>query len=193
MRRTFPFIFGAGARDEGFSLLEVMLVVSLGMVVTAMAVPVSRNLIQRSKATSSSMEVLTWFEAARNRAAAERRNFEVTFNSTQRSIRIERVESSGARTLILLRQLPDTVGFMKFSVAPDTPDRFGAASAIDFDGPSPYMFTSEGMFVDANGDPSNGTIFMGKTGQPDTATAITVFGATGLLRSWKLSGTRWLR
>jgi hypothetical protein len=49
------------------------------------------------------------------------------------------------------------------------------------------------MFVDANGDPSNGTIFMGKTGQTDTGTAITVFGATGLLRTWRLSGKTWIR
>ena len=193
MRRNLPFIFGAAPRDLGFTLLEVMLVVALGMVVTAISIPVSRNLIQRSKATSSNMEVLTWLETARNRAAAERRNFEVTFDATQRSIRIQRVESSGTKTLILLRQLPDIVAFTKFSAAPDTPDKFGAASAIDFDGPTPHMFTSEGMFVDANGDPSNGTFFMGKAGRPDTGTAITVFGATGLLRSWKLSGTQWIR
>jgi prepilin-type N-terminal cleavage/methylation domain-containing protein len=180
-------------RESGFTLLEVMIVVALALVVTATAVPVSRNLILKSKATSTAMEVATWFETARNRSAAERRNFEMTFDTTQRSIQIQRVESSGSKTLIMLRQLPDNVAFIKFSFAPDTPDAFGAASAIDFDGPSPYMFTSEGMFVDANGDPSNGTIFMGKSNQNDTGTAITVFGATGLLRTWRLSGKTWIR
>jgi Tfp pilus assembly protein FimT len=170
-----------------------MMALALAMVITGMAVPVSRNLLQRSRATSSTLEVMAWFEAARNRATAERRNFEMTFDSTQRTIKIQRVESSGAKTLIQLKRLPDQVAFTKFSGAPDTPDQFGAASAIDFDGPSPYMFTSEGMFVDANGDPSNGTIFMGRTGQRDTGTAITVFGATGLLRSWRLAGRTWMR
>ena len=65
---------------------------------------------------------------------------------------------------------------------------FGAAAAIDFDGPSPYMFTSEGMFVDANGDPSNGTIFMGKPGQRDTGAAMTVFGRPVCSVRGKLSG-----
>jgi prepilin-type N-terminal cleavage/methylation domain-containing protein len=193
MKGTGLPAFGARDRAAGFTLLEVMMVVAIGLIVTATAIPVSRNLMQRSKAISATMEVSTWFETARNRAAAERRNFEITFNATQRSIQIQRVESSGAKTQILLRQLPDNVSFLKFSSAPDTPDLFGAASAIDFDGPSPYMFTSEGMFVDANGDPSNGTIFMGKTGERDTGAAITVFGATGLLRTWKLAGNKWVR
>jgi Tfp pilus assembly protein FimT len=177
----------------GFTLLEILLVVALSMVVSAIAIPVSRNLLARSKATGANMEVISWLELARNRATAERRNFEVTFNSTQRSVQIQRVESNGAKTAILLRQLPETVAFLQFSGATDTPDTFGAASAIDFDGPTPYMFTTDGSFVDGNGDPSNGTLFMGKSGQRDTGTAVTVFGATGLLRSWKLAGNRWVR
>lgn len=177
----------------GFTLVELMMVVALGLVIAGMAVPISRNMISRTKATGATMEVMSWFEIARNRATAERRNFELTFNSTQRLVEVHRVESNNARTLILRRQLPETVAFLQFSGAPDTPDQFGAASAIDFDGPSPYMFTSEGMFVDANGDPSNGTLFMGKQGQRDTGAALTVFGATGLLRSWKLTGNTWTR
>lgn len=169
------------------------MVVGLVMVVGAMAVPVSRTMIARTKAVSATTEVQTWFEVARNRAAAERRNFEMTFDATQRTVQVQRVESNGTRTLILRRQLPETVTFTKYTSVPDTPDAFGAATAIDFDGPSPYMFTSEGMFVDANGDPSNGTLFMGKPGQPDTGAALTVFGATGLLRTWKLAGRKWVR
>jgi hypothetical protein len=53
------------------------------------------------------------------------------------------------------------------------------------------MFTSDGSFVDANGDPANGTIFMGKPGRVETAHAITFFGATGLIRTWKFSGQQW--
>ena len=178
----------------GFTLLETMMVMALALVVGGMAIPVSRNLLQRSKATSATMEVMTWFETARNRATAERRNFEVTFDSTLRTItrstrRVDRREDAPA----MVRHLPETVAFQQFSGAPDTPDAFGFAAAIDFDGPSPYMFTSEGMFCDANGDPSNGTLFLGKPGQRDTGAAVTVFGATGLLRAWQLSGNKWVR
>jgi Tfp pilus assembly protein FimT len=187
-RRAYDRIGAAG-----FTLLETMMVMALALVVGGMAIPVSRNLLARSKATSATMEVATWFETARNRATAERRNFEMTFDSTQRTITVQRVESDLSKTPIFIRQLPETVAFQQFSGAPDTPDQFGATAAIEFDGPSPYMFTTEGMFTDANGDPSNGTIFLGKPGQRDTGAAVTVFGATGLLRSWQLAGNTWVR
>ena len=167
-----------GVGSAGFTLLETMMVVALVMVVSGIAIPVSRNMIARSKATSATMEMLTWFETARNRATAERRNFEVTFirpsgRSRSQARRVERLENPH----LWYASCPRTVAFVQFSGVADTPDQFGAASAIDFDGPTPYMFTSEGMFVDGNGDPSNGTLFMGKPGQPDTGAALTVFGS----------------
>ena len=177
----------------GFTLIELLMVVALAIVIAGMAVPISRNMISRTKATGATQEVMSWFEIARNRATAERRNFEVTFNATQRTIQVDRVEPNASRTLIMRRQLPENVAFLRFSGASDTPDSFGNSSDVDFDGPSPHMFTSEGSFCDANGDPSNGTIFMGKPGQRDTGAAVTVFGATGLLRSWKLAGNTWTR
>jgi len=185
---------GRASSAAGFTLLETLMVVSLALVVSAIAIPISRNMIAKTKATGATMEVASWLELARNRATAERRNFEVTFDTTQRTIKVQRVEYDGSKTAPpVVRQLPENVAFLRFSGAPDTPDAFGNGSDIDFDGPSPWMFTSEGSFCDANGDPSNGTIFLGKPGQRDTGAAITVFGATGLLRSWKLAGNTWNR
>jgi hypothetical protein len=54
------------------------------------------------------------------------------------------------------------------------------------------MFTSDGSLVDSNGDISNGSIFMGIPNRPDTARAVTIFGVTGLTRSWKWRGSQWL-
>ena len=53
------------------------------------------------------------------------------------------------------------------------------------------MFTSDGSFIDSAGDVSNGTILLGVQGQTMTARAVTVFGATGLLRSWRWRGSKW--
>jgi prepilin-type N-terminal cleavage/methylation domain-containing protein len=178
----------------GFTLVEILMVLALAVVVTAIAIPVSRNMLSRSKATGANMEVVSWLEMARNRATAERRNYEVTFVPAQRLIQIQRVEADGTKSApVQDRYLPETVAFVQFSGATDTPDAFGAAGPIVFSGSTPHMFTTDGSFIDSNGDPSNGTLFMGKPGQRDTGTAVTVFGATGLLRAWKLAGNKWIR
>jgi prepilin-type N-terminal cleavage/methylation domain-containing protein len=179
------------AGPDGFALVELMVVVALIAVVTSVAIPVSAGMIARAKADSTTLEAVTWLEEPRTRANAERRNFEVTFDTATNHIKVERVNPDASKTLVLDRELPGGTKFVKFAGTPDTPDLFGNASAVDFDGPAPHMFASDGSFTDANGDPSNGTIFMGKTGRIETARAVTLFGATGLLRTWRLAGNQW--
>ena len=55
------------------------------------------------------------------------------------------------------------------------------------------MFTSDGSLIDAAGDVTNGTILSVTSKTPETTRAITVWGVTGLMRSWKWSGSKWLQ
>jgi len=52
-------------------------------------------------------------------------------------------------------------------------------------------FTTTGAFVDAGNTFVNGTVFVGITGQPRTARAITILGATGRVRQYHWDGTQW--
>jgi hypothetical protein len=83
--------------------------------------------------------------------------------------------------------------FLQFPSMPDTPDGFGNGSAISFGGTAPIMFTSDGSLVDSAGDVVNGTIFLGEPNQKATARAVTVFGVSGLIRSWKWRGDKWMQ
>ena len=177
--------------DDGFSLIEMMLVVTVGIILAAMAIPVSGSFISTTRADSSILSVLDALETARDRSVAERRNFEVSF-VTPNHIRVERVEvPSGTKTLIADNVLENGQEFVKFAGVPDTPDMFGATTAIKIGGTAPWMFTSDGGFMDSNGDPVNGTVFLGVPNQPSTARAVTIFGVTGLTRSWKWRGSQW--
>jgi hypothetical protein len=76
---------------------------------------------------------------------------------------------------------------------PDTPDAFGRNAAVDFGGAPTLVFTSEGMLVDAAGNPINGTVFLSINGGARSVRAITVLGATGRVRAYRWNGAQWTR
>lgn len=187
----------AGRTDErGYSLIEVMIVMVIIGIIAAMAVPVSSYFLQQSKADSASVFASTAIDSARDVAVAQRRNVVLTFLMPNR-LRVERqdINTLGVvtgTTVLNTYTLEAGQEFLLFPGQIDTPDGFGAASSVQFSGTGPYMFTSEGSLVDSNGDISNGTIFMATPDQPETARAVTVFGVTGLSRTWKWRGQKWM-
>ena len=106
----------------------------------------------------------------------------------QRPLVTEDPETIGAGRILI----EGGIEYVRFPVTPDTPDAFGNAAAIQIGGALPVMFTSEGMFTDANGDPTNATISLGVPNQASTATAITILGTTANIRGFRWDGSRWI-
>jgi len=190
--------FRSRARQaEGFTLLEVLLVVAIGLVLTALAMPVSAEFIKWARADSSAEFTLRAIAQARDIAVAQRRNIELTFIAPNR-IRLERQDIDETGTVTGKTQLSEVIlenglQFLQFAGVPDTPDAFGAGAAVTFGGTAPVMFTSDGSFVDSQGDVVNGTVFVGTPNQPLTARAVTVFGVSGMTRVWKWRGDQWMK
>ena len=182
---------------SGFSILEVLFALGIASVLAALAMPVTNQYVRWAKADSSAEATLRIITGARDRAIAERRNIELTFVSPN-IVRLERenIDANGnttGKTTELEVMLDNGQQFLKFTGVPDTPDAFGNSSAITFGGTAPYMFASDGTLVDSSGDPINGTIFTGTPNQKETARAVTIFGASGLVRSWKWRGSSWVK
>jgi hypothetical protein len=130
---------------------------------------------------------------AREQAIAQRRTVQVVFAAPNRLV-VRRVEVPGPGTTVLSDvRLDEGMAFQLFQGIPDTPDAFGRASATSFGTATTLAFTSEGSFVDQNGDPVNGTAFLGRPNQPTSARAVTVFGPTALVRNWRWNGSQWTR
>jgi hypothetical protein len=56
------------------------------------------------------------------------------------------------------------------------------------------LFQSDGELVDgATFQPINGTVFIGFPNQATASRAVTVLGATGRVRGWKLAKTQWVQ
>jgi prepilin-type N-terminal cleavage/methylation domain-containing protein len=185
--------FTAARGERGYSLIEIMVVMCLIAIVSAMAVPVASEFLNQRKADSGVVSAMAAVAAARDRAIAERRNIQFTFVAPNR-IELSRVEvPDGDLTLVETFVLDNGQMFVKFDGTGDTPDKFGADAEQSFTGDEPVMFTSDGSLIDSNGDVVNGTIFVGQKGQEITARAVTVFGVTGLTKAWKWRGTKWMQ
>ena len=168
-----------------------MLVVAIIGIVTAIAIPITSSFVGQAKADSATAMALSALDGARDLAISERRNVELEFVAPDR-IRVRRVEVPGpAKTLIAETRLEGGQKFKMISGVPDTPDAFGADEEVHFTGTAPVMFTSDGSLIDSNGDVVNATIFLAREGEGDSIRAITILGVTGLIRTWKWSGTEW--
>lgn len=177
--------------ERGFTLMEAIVVMAITVVGAAVAIPVTLQMVASARGDSALTMAHTFVESGRNRAVAERRNFELVFISPNR-MQLVRIEvPDGARTTVANLLLESNHEFIQLSGVPDTPDAYGASAAINFTGTTPVMFTSDGSLIDSAGDVTNGTIFIARPGAADTVRAITITGVTGMLKAWKWRGSVW--
>jgi prepilin-type N-terminal cleavage/methylation domain-containing protein len=187
---------GCQISEAGFSLLEVLFVVGILGTVAAMAMMVSPIYSQHARAEGGISQVVDVMRLAREVAISQRRNVEVLFiglNAVQaRRIDIGANGAQTGTTILRTVELENGVQIRLEAGVPDTPDLFGMASATDFDMAGPWMFTSEGTFVGGTGDVTNGTVFLSIPNQANSARAVTVMGATALIRTWHWNGREWM-
>jgi prepilin-type N-terminal cleavage/methylation domain-containing protein len=188
---------GAVRDEAGFTLLEIMVVVGLLGVLTAMALMVSPSFTQTARADASVQQVLDALRSAREVAISQRRNVRLEFvglNAIQ-TVR-ENISATGTFTGTTVLRTVELENRLQFRLDPDvpddTPDQFGRTGPTTFDSPAPWRFTSEGTFVGPTGDPINGTVFLSIAGERNSARAVTIMGATALIRPWRWNGREWV-
>ncbi len=199
--------------EHGFSLLETVFVVGLAMIVMAFAFMNTMSSSQNSRANSAMDAVISQLRQARELAIAKRRNVQVQFTApNQIQLTLLTLPGEPIPPAISPTYLNDNVpGGLIFYVSPppvtDTPMGFGNSTAISLQQPTgagawTVMFTTSGAFVGTaqsaatlyqatNNNPVNASIYLGVVGKPNTARAVTVFGATGRVRSYYWTGSSW--
>jgi Tfp pilus assembly protein FimT len=139
----------------------------------------------------ASMNVVLWqLKLARETAINQRRSVRVTFTEPNYMTVVRQNIPSGT-TLISTAVLEHQTKFYVFSNMPDTPDGFGKANAIDFGTATEIRFNSEGQLTNQLGAIINGSVFIAKPSSRMTARALTVFGPTSTIRTYRWNGTAW--
>jgi prepilin-type N-terminal cleavage/methylation domain-containing protein len=189
--------------ERGFSLIETMVVVVIIGIILTMTLLELQPTVYQFRANAALDQVKGAMRQARELAISERRTIVVQFvgNNTVELFQVTEPGNVVANAPFMTLPIQSSVSFMTFAGEPDTPDTYGipaVPSGIEFAGvvggpPIGMQFQSDGTFTDANGNPINGTVFLGITNIPTTSRAVTILGGTGRIHAWKGSGLSWFQ
>lgn len=184
--------------ERGFSLIDILVTVSVLAILAGIGIGVSNTIVRMVRGESGAQQLDAFLKRHREMAIARRRDIEIRFlppNQVQSALRA--VPDPPAPTP--LPAVLETVTFeggieyRLFAGLPDTPSLFGNAAPVTVGGTAPVMFSSEGALIDAANNPINATISLGIEGDPLSATAVTVLGATASIERWRWDGARWTK
>lgn len=183
-----PSVTQRGSR--GVSLLEMMIVLAVAMVAGGIAFMNIQPALRQARVNNAFNTTLMALRRAREAAIAERRIYFVTLTAP----RTVTITQGATGTVILTATLPQDISFTTLAGIPAAgPDGFGTgANAIDFDigvaggQGNPIYFYPDGSAHDVNGNTNNGVLYIARPGELMSSRAISLFGASGRLKGWRL-------
>jgi Tfp pilus assembly protein FimT len=212
-----------GCDARGFSLLEMMIVICVMMIIGGIGFMAVQPALKDARANAAFENAMMPLRVARQRAIAERKQYIVCFGlaapagaltpmgaPTAQSIQIFRWDAGtalSAATQVTAVTLPIDINFQTIAGLPNTPatvpDGFGSGTvALDFDQgvagaiKNQVMFMPDGSAHDVNGSLNSGILYVARNGDIYSSRAVTIYGATGRIRGWRLlnsGGARWFQ
>jgi Tfp pilus assembly protein FimT len=207
------------SKSRGFSLVEAIVVVGIGMVVAAISLMCLQPAIRDARTNAAYDIALMQTRNARERAIENREQFVVCFGIAPPAGAATPLGAPDAQSIQVFQwpagtaissavqittiELPFDIQFQTPSGIPTspsaTPDGFGTGNvALDFDIgvaggiQSQVAFMPDGSARDTNGNFNNGVLYLARSGDVYSTRAVSVFGASGRIRGWRLvnsSGT----
>jgi type II secretory pathway pseudopilin PulG len=181
--------------DRGFSLLELFLIATIVGIVMAVAIFGMGSSFSAARSRGAIAQVKLALQNARELAISQQRDIKIEFNepNTIKVIRINRPSTDGT-TLLSEMRLEGAMKFQKFPDAPATPDAWGGDDKpVAFGAATSYRFRGgDGAFIDQADNFVNGRVFVGHVnGKKESHGMVSLFGPTGRIRSYRLTGNTW--
>ncbi len=197
-------------RQRGFSLLEMMIVVSIGLVIAGVSFISMMPLLKKSRIDTAYETTLMVLRNTRHLAITQSHEYIVTINSGTGTITVQWQPAPPvgstlypAVQLVNTYTIPTDTSFAVQAGFPaSTPDGFGTgATSVDFGytpaggtgGSNTIVFMPDGSARDGStptngGNYSSGVLYMTMpAGVITDSRAISVWGATGRIRGWRLN------
>lgn len=192
-------------KSRGFSLLEMMIAIAIGLTMASVTVIALMPLLKQSHVDAAYDTTLSVIRSYRSQAITQSKRYILTF-TTPGTITVQYwgvgVPVSPPPVTVATFTLPPDIQFAVQAGFPAAaPDSFGSGTAaIDFDqgmglGSQSYiMFMPDGSSQDTLGNYNSGVLYLTRPGDLYSSRAISVFGTTGRIRGWRLynqSGNVW--
>lgn len=187
---------------RGFSVLELIVVMGIIAVLSTFAVLQTRNMMSNARVDSAFQTTIEQLRLARQLAIDNRQIVVVTFTVPQ-TITVQQWPrgaaggcSYGVPVNVSTATLPWDIKFQPEPGIPtgaNVPDGLGTGSKAFDLSPVPttnvnsLFFQPDGSVQNFNCQTFSGVIYMSRTGQLNTARAVSIFGFTGRVKGYKYS------
>jgi len=189
--------------DCGVTMLEMAIVVAILMILGGVTFISLMPALKNARVNAAYSTTLMTVRQARQWAIENRKVYLVTFNPTgtpagRGRIRVERMDAGAVGPLMVQVDLPSDIQFQALTGIPNTstttPDKMGTGgAAVEFDigvtggVNNQVYFYPDGSARDVNNNLNNGVVYLARTGELYSSRAITLFGAAGRIRGWRLA------
>ena len=196
----------ASTKTKGFSLLELMITLSIALILIGVTFIALQPALAQAHINSAYDTTLMVLRNTRNMAITQSHEYYVNFNpagfpagTIQIQYQPPAVGNGAAPPLeqVITYTIPSDVKFAVQTGFPaNTPDGFGTGiTAIDFgqqltgEPLNFVVFMPDGSSRDNNGNYNSGIVYLTRPGDNiyNSSRAITVWGATGRIRGWRLN------
>ncbi len=200
----------SAGKSRGFSVVELLIVVTMIGVLCAMAIPQIIAQRQLSRTVAMTREILSQARYARQQAMSQRQAFTFQYNNTTKRVSIIDHNVNTGAALLNAPGFPNNAGS---TVVTSVPLATGGliASEITYGIPSGLpngalrdgavmtpltnntvniTFQPDGSVIDTAGNPIDRALFLYNSKSPrGTASAVSIMGASGRVKIWRFNAS----
>lgn len=200
-----PGLAARASCARGHSIIEMLIVVALIGVLSSLALPQFIAQRRMTRSVGITREIMTQLRQTRQFAMSQRQAFTFRYDDIAKQISIIDHNSNPGGSLLIDPSYPNTAGSVVVSSMPLA--ETAVSSEIDYGIPTglptgaladgismtalfnsqfTVTFQPDGSVIDAAGDPQGRAMFFfNNRVAPDTASAISVMGASGRVKIWR--------
>ncbi len=180
-------VFGrraSGSGDSGFTMLELLIVVAVGLTLTVIAIPNLGTTIATYRVSGDGRAISEQLTLAKMKAGANFTRVRIVFDTSNNTYQLEKYDKAAAAYVAdgALKRLSPGVAFGYGSISAPA----GTQSTIAQS--SPIIFNSRGIPVDGSNapTPTNAVYFYNSTGYHAVSVAL-----SGRIQVWKWVNSAW--